>query len=126
MANANRCRGLPAVVGAKEGGGAVSWGRAGVGSQCRGTRREVGEEGGGVVSSAPAPERLRRPVRLSSLLLSSLDVCLGVAVPQRGGGVVGIALGLGESAYIANLAHGIAVDGRSAIGTRVGRRRSLG
>ena len=77
VASANRCCGLPAVAGAKEGGAAVSWGRAEVSSQCRGTRREVGEEGGGMASSAPAPERLRRAVRVSSLLLSSLDVCRG-------------------------------------------------
>ena len=115
----------PVVAGLKVGEVVVSWCRA-ERSRCRDDHR--GGRGRRWRRRPPSsvPEQLRRAVRLSSLLLSSLDVCRGVAVPHRGGGVVGIALGLGESAYIAIPDHGVAADGEDAIGTRVGRPGLLG
>jgi len=123
--DASRDSDSPVVAGLKVGEAVVSWCRA-EGSRCRDDRR--GGRGRRWRRQPPSsvPERLRRTVRLSSLLLSSLDVCRGVAVPQHGGGVVGIALGLGEQAYIAIPDHGVAADDEDAIGTRVGRPGLLG
>jgi len=114
------------VAGLKSGDAVESWRRAEALRCCAvktivGKRKEMA-----AATSFPVLQRPGSAVRLSSLLLSSLDACRGVAVPQRGGGVDGIALGLGESAYIAIPDHGVAADGEDAIGTRVGRPGLLG